>query len=59
MFLAYDKYTNFPENDDQFTHLNKYNQLVEVYFSDFNYSITKRGASNHDLWNISVSLEEV
>jgi hypothetical protein len=59
MFLAYDKYTNFPNNNDQFTHLNKYNQIIEVYFTDFNYSVTKRGGGNHDLWNISVSLEEV
>lgn len=59
MFLAYDKYTNFPNDNDQFTHLNKYNQIIEVYFSDFNYSVTKRGGGNHDLWNISVSLEEV
>lgn len=59
MFLAYDKYTNFPDDNDRFTHLNKYNQIIEVYFSDFNYSVTKRGGGNHDLWNISVSLEEV
>jgi hypothetical protein len=59
MFLAYDKYTNFPNDNDRFTHLNKYNQIIEVYFTDFNYSVTKRGGGNHDLWNISVSLEEV
>jgi hypothetical protein len=39
--------------------LNRYNQIVQVYFSDFNYSVVKRGATNHDLWNISVTLEEV
>jgi len=63
MYLAYDKYTNFPVNgettDASFGHLGKYNQIVEVYFSDFNYSVVKRGGTNHDLWNISVSLEEV
>ena len=59
MFLAYDKYTNFPNNNQRFTHLNKYNHIIEVYFTDFNYSVIKRGGGNHDLWNISVSLEEV
>ena len=59
MLLSYDKYTNFSNEDEPFNQLDKYNQVIEVYFSDFNYSVTKRGSSNHDLWNISVSLEEV
>jgi hypothetical protein len=32
---------------------------MEVYFADFNYTVVKRGGANHDLWNISVTLEEV
>lgn len=59
MFLAYDKYRNFGDNDSAFENLGKYNQIIQVYFSDFNYSVVKRGGSNHDLWNISVMLEEV
>ena len=59
MFLAYDKYKNFGDNDSAFENLGKYNQIIQVYFSDFNYSVVKRGGSNHDLWNISVMLEEV
>jgi hypothetical protein len=59
MFLAYDKYTNFDSGSEQFNQLGKYNQIVEVYFSNFNYSVVKRGGTNHDLWNISVGLEEV
>ena len=55
MYLAYDKYTNL----EDYAGLNKYNQIIEVYFADFNYSVVKRGATNHDLWNISVTLEEV
>ena len=58
MYLAYDKYSNF-SSGTQFNNLNKYNQVIEVYFADFNYSVVKRGATNHDLWNISVTLEEV
>jgi len=58
MFLAYDKYSNFGKENEDFGYLNKYNQVVEVYISDFSYSVVKRGGDNHDLWNISVSLEE-
>jgi hypothetical protein len=32
---------------------------MQVYFADFNYTVVKRGGDNHDLWNISVTLEEV
>lgn len=59
MFLAYDKYKNFGDNDASFGNLSKYNQIIQVYFSDFNYTVVKRGGTNHDLWNISVTLEEV
>lgn len=59
MFLSYDKYSNFGKEDEAYEHLNKYNQIIEVYFSDFNYNVVKRGGSNFDLWNVSVSLEEV
>ena len=59
MYLAYDKYSNFGDDNAAFGNLNKYNEIIQVYFSDFNYSVVKRGGSNFDLWNISVSLEEV
>ena len=59
MFLAYDKYSNFGDDNAAFGHLAQYNQIVQVYFADFNYSIVKRGGNNFDLWNISVTLEEV
>lgn len=59
MFLSYDKYDNFGKNNAAFQHLASYNEIVQVYFSDFSYTINKRGQTNHDLWNISVSLEEV
>ena len=63
MYLAYDKYSNFKTGgeitDASFGHLAQYNQIIQVYFADFSYTVTKRGGSNHDLWNISVTLEEV
>lgn len=57
VYLAYDKYTNFETN--KYEKLDIYNQVVEMYIADFSYSVQKRGGSNHDLWNISVTLEEV
>lgn len=57
MYLAYDQYSNF--DTDEYDHLAEYNEIVQVYFADFNYSVVKRGGSNFDFWNISVSLEEV
>jgi hypothetical protein len=59
MYLAYDKYSNFGNDNEAFGHLAQYNQIVQVYFADFNYSIVKRGGNNFDFWNISVTLEEV
>jgi hypothetical protein len=57
VFLAYDNYKNFEE--DQYSKLSQYNEIIEMYISDFSYSVEKRGSSNYDFWNISVSLEEV
>lgn len=60
VFLAYDKYTNFGDGvvDSSYTKLNQYSQVMKMYFKDFSYSIVKRGRDNHDMWNISVTLEE-
>ena len=63
MYLAYDKYSNFKVGgeitDASFGHLAQYNQIIEVYFADFNYSVVKRGGSTYDFWNINLTLEEV
>ena len=59
MYMAYDKYSNFGSDNTAFAHLDQYNEIIQVYFADFSYSVVKRGGNNFDLWNISVSLEEV
>jgi hypothetical protein len=59
VFLSYDKYSNFGKNKESFENLNKYSQAVEMYISSFNYSVVKRGGTNYDFWNVSVTLEEV
>lgn len=64
VFLAYDRkgiFKDTPNANDpkvQYDHLQQYNQLIEMFISDFSYSVEKRG-TNFDYWNVSVSLEEV
>lgn len=57
VYLAYDKFDNFGNDAAAYNHLNEYNQVVEVFFADFSYTVVKRG--QYDFWNISVTLEEV
>jgi hypothetical protein len=57
MFLSYDKPQNFSVGT--YTSLDKYSDVLEVFVSDFSYNVVKRGGTNHDLWDISISLEEV
>lgn len=72
VFLAYDKYTNFGSDDAAHLHLAEYSQIVQMYITDFQYSVVKRGqppvvssspsgpvrSGGYDMWNISVTLEE-
>jgi hypothetical protein len=58
VFLAYDKFTNFEGTTNAKAHLQQYNQIIEVFFSDANYSVQKRGADTYDFWNVSLALEE-
>lgn len=57
VYLAYDKYSNFNDSQDRYGSLPKYNQVIEMFFTDFQYTVSSRGSS-YDYWNISVSLEE-
>jgi len=56
VYLSYDKYNNLNNEKNR---LSEYSEVVEVFFSNFTYSVEARGGSNHDFWNISFSLEEV
>jgi hypothetical protein len=58
VFLAYDKKGIFKGTSDPYSHLQQYNQLVEMFISDFSYSVEKRG-NKFDYWNVSITLEEV
>jgi hypothetical protein len=63
VYLGYDKFNNETVagqiTDQSFNYLGIYTDIRQMYFSGFQYSIQKRGATNHDLWSVSVSLEEV
>jgi hypothetical protein len=66
VYLSYDKYNNFDvlysngelDFDSRYNNIGKYNQVIEMFFADFSYSVQKRGGTDHDLWNISLTLEE-
>ena len=64
VYLAYDKYTNFKDvfetvnSDERFANTNKYNEVIEMFFTDFSYSVQKRSGLNFDFWNVSLTLEE-
>lgn len=57
LFLSYDRYDNFV-GDYKYEQLHKYSDIIEVFITDFSYSVEKRG-QGHDFWNVSISLEEV
>lgn len=59
VMLSYDKYTNFGTENDAWEKLSQYSDAIQMYIADFNYSVVKRGGNNFDMWNISVTLEEV
>ena len=61
MMIASDRYNNMlDENKDpQFNRLSEYNEIVEVYFASFDYTVVKRGRNTYDFCNVSVTLEEV
>jgi hypothetical protein len=58
VFLAYDRKGIFKGTAEPYNHLQQYNQLIEMFISDFSYSVEKRG-NKFDYWNVSVTLEEV
>lgn len=58
VFLSYDKFTEFGKDDAAYAHLAQYNEVLEMYITAFDYSVQKRGQTNHDLWNVSITLEE-
>jgi hypothetical protein len=51
VYLSYDKTGNRT--------FNRYTQVLRMYFASFDHTVATRGKDNFDMWNISLSLEEV
>jgi hypothetical protein len=60
VLLAYDNYADLEGYADitKYDRLAQYTEAVEMYISDFSFNVEKRGSTNHDLWSVSMSLEE-
>lgn len=59
VYLAYDKYNEFAKTSpNRYAHTHEYNQVMEMFISDFSYTVVKRGKGQGDLWNVSMTLEE-
>lgn len=61
VLLSYDNYASLSDNLDilnKASRLQEYTQVLEMYISDFSVTVSKRGTTNHDLWSVSISLEE-
>jgi hypothetical protein len=57
VFLAYDKKNDFGSDSASYEQLPKYNEVIEMFITDFSYSVQSRG-THQDLWEVSISLEE-
>ena len=62
VLLAYDNSASLLEtegaNSNRYARLGQYTEALEMFISDFSFNVDKRGATNHDLWSVSISLEE-
>lgn len=56
VFLSYDNYKNL---NNERNRLAEYSEVVEVFFENFQYTITQRGQNNFDYWDVDLGLEEV
>lgn len=59
VLLSYDNYSNFGNDDSERNKTNQYSEALQMFLSDFEFSVVKRGSQRFDLWNISITLEEV
>lgn len=58
VMLSYDKYNNFGTDAAARNHLAEYSQAIQMYITNFSYTVVKRGGTNFDLWDVTVTLEE-
>jgi len=62
VLLAYDNSASLQNtsgaNASKYAKLGQYTEALEMFISDFSFNVDKRGATTHDLWSVSISLEE-
>jgi hypothetical protein len=62
VLLAYDNSASLQSTDgpngSKYAKLGQYTEAIEMFISDFSFNVNKRGATTHDLWSVSISLEE-
>lgn len=60
VLLAYDNYADIDGDTTaaKYQKMNQYTEVLEMFISDFSHSVEKRGSTTHDLWSVSMSLEE-
>lgn len=59
VYLSFDNFASYGYQNINYSQLANYTQFSFMYITSFNYSIEKRGANNYDMWNVSITLEEV
>lgn len=59
VYLSFDNFATYGYDNASYGNLADYTQFSLMYITSFNYSVEKRGANNYDMWNISMTLEEV
>lgn len=57
VYLAYDKLA-VNTGDEAYGKLSEYAEVLEMYITDFTWNVQKRGGTNFDMWDVSISLEE-
>ena len=57
VFVAYDK-LDVNNGDTAYAKLGQYGEVLEMYITDFSWNVQKRGGTNFDMWDVSISLEE-
>lgn len=59
LFISYDSYIDFLQENNTYGRLREYQEVKEVYLSSFDYTVNKRSPNTYDFWDISITLEEV
>ena len=59
VYLSYDNFATVGYEDSNYNNLNRYTEFYLMYITSFTHAVEKRGANNHDMWTVGITLEEV